>query len=51
MHLFSGQIDEAPTETLPANDAELNERVSALENEVALLKQQLQALLARGTDE
>ncbi|CAI0739444.1 G20.3 [Serratia proteamaculans] len=51
MHLFSGQIDEAPTETFPANDAELNERVSALENEVALLKQQLQALLARGTDE
>ncbi len=51
MHLFSGQIDEAPTEALPANDAELNERVSALENEVALLKQQLQALLARGTDE
>ena len=51
MHLFSGQIDEAPTEALPANDAELNERVSALENEVAQLKQQLQALLARGTDE
>ncbi|CAI0883517.1 YceH family protein [Serratia proteamaculans] len=51
MHLFSGQVDEAPTEALPANDAELNERVSALENEVAQLKQQLQALLARGTDE
>ncbi|WP_413481580.1 YceH family protein [Serratia proteamaculans] len=51
MHLFSGQIDEAPAEALPANDAELNERVSALENEVAQLKQQLQALLARGTDE
>ncbi|SMB38137.1 conserved hypothetical protein [Serratia proteamaculans] len=51
MHLFSGQIDEAPAEALPANDAELNERVSALENEVAQLKQQLQVLLARGTDE
>lgn len=51
MHLFSGQIDEAPAEALPANDAESNERVSALENEVAQLKQQLQALLARGTDE
>ncbi|WP_413507655.1 YceH family protein [Serratia proteamaculans] len=51
MHLFSGQIDEAPAEALPANDAELNDRVSALENEVAQLKQQLQALLARGTDE
>ncbi|HCV66010.1 MAG TPA: DUF480 domain-containing protein [Serratia sp.] len=51
MHLFSGQIDEAPAEALPANDAELNERVSALENEVAQLKQQLQALLARGMDE
>ncbi len=51
MHLFSGQIDEAPAESLPANDTELNDRVSALENEVAQLKQQLQALLARGTDE
>ena len=51
MHLFSGQIDEAATEAAPANDTELSQRVSVLENEVAQLKQQLQALLARGADD
>lgn len=47
MHLFSGPIDEA-AEVAAIDDAELSERVSVLENEVAELKQQLQALLARG---
>lgn len=51
MHLFCGQIDEAPAEALPADDTELNERVSALENEVAQLKQQLQVLLDRESHE
>ncbi len=51
MHLFCGQIDEAPAEALPADDTELNERVSALENEVAQLKQQLQVLLGRESHE
>ncbi|CAI1602651.1 MULTISPECIES: YceH family protein [Serratia] len=49
MHLFCGQIDEAPAEAAFENDAELSQRVSVLENEVAQLKQQLQALLERGT--
>ncbi|CAI0890924.1 G20.3 [Serratia quinivorans] len=49
MHLFCGQIDEAPAEAALENDAELSQRVSVLENEVAQLKQQLQALLERGT--
>ncbi|MDT3250041.1 YceH family protein [Serratia sp. root2] len=48
MHLFSGPIDEAAAEAVATGDAELSERVSVLENEVAELKQQLQALLARG---
>ncbi|WP_346825321.1 YceH family protein [Serratia inhibens] len=48
MHLFSGPIDEAAAEVAAIDDAELSERVSVLENEVAELKQQLQALLARG---
>lgn len=48
MHLFSGQIDEAAADVAQSDDAELSERVSVLENEVAELKQQLQALLARG---
>ncbi|CAI0770763.1 YceH family protein [Serratia quinivorans] len=47
MHLFSGEIDEAPAEAAPENDTELSQRVSVLENEVAQLKQQLQALLLR----
>ncbi|MGB8664367.1 MAG: DUF480 domain-containing protein, partial [Serratia inhibens] len=47
MHLFSGPIDEA-AEVAAIDDAELSERVSVLESEVAELKQQLQALLARG---
>lgn len=51
MHLFCGQIDEAPAEALPADDTELNERVSALENEVAQLKQQLQVLVDRESHE
>ncbi|MCS4266012.1 MULTISPECIES: YceH family protein [Serratia] len=49
MHLFCGQIDEAPAEAALENDAELTQRVSVLESEVAQLKQQLQALLERGT--
>ncbi|ANS43377.1 YceH family protein [Serratia inhibens] len=48
MHLFSGPIDEAAAEVVAIDDAELSERVSVLESEVAELKQQLQALLARG---
>ncbi|HCK00361.1 MAG TPA: DUF480 domain-containing protein [Serratia grimesii] len=51
MHLFCGQIDEAPAEALPSDETALYGRVTALENEVAQLKQQLQALLARGADE
>ncbi|MEQ5970669.1 YceH family protein [Serratia liquefaciens] len=51
MHLFSGQIDEAPAEASTANDSDLHERVSTLENEVAQLKQQVQALLERGSHE
>jgi len=51
MHLFSGQIDEAPAETSTANDSDLHERVSTLENEVVQLKQQVQALLERGSHE
>lgn len=50
MHLFCGQIDEAAPETAPANDTELSQRVSVLENEVAQLKQQLQALLLRESE-
>jgi hypothetical protein len=51
MHLFCGQIDEPPAEALPSDETALYGRVTALENEVAQLKQQLQALLARGADE
>lgn len=51
MHLFSGQIDEAPAEASTANDSDLHERVSTLENEVVQLKQQVQALLERGSHE
>jgi hypothetical protein len=50
MHLFSGEIDEAAAEAAPANDTELSQRVSVLENEVAQLKQQLQALLLRESE-
>ncbi|CAI0841845.1 YceH family protein [Serratia quinivorans] len=50
MHLFSGEIDEAPAEAAPANDTELSQRVSVLENEVAQLKQQVQALLLRESE-
>lgn len=39
MHLFCGQIDEAPAEVLPSEETELHERVTALEHEVAQLKQ------------
>lgn len=48
MHLFSGQIDETTVEVAQIDDADLSERVSVLESEVAELKRQLQALLARG---
>lgn len=51
MHLFCGQIDEEPAEALASDETALHGRVTALENEVAQLKQQLQALLARGADE
>jgi hypothetical protein len=50
MHLFCGQIDEAPAEAAPENDTELSQRVSVLENEVAQLKLQLQALLLRESE-
>jgi len=48
MHLFSGQIDETTTEVAQIDDADLSERVSVLESEVAELKRQLQTLLAGG---
>ncbi|AEF46008.1 UPF0502 protein yceH [Serratia sp. AS12] len=48
MHLFSGEIDETTAEVAQIDDADLSERVSVLESEVAELKRQLQALLARG---
>jgi len=51
MHLFSGQIEEAPAEIEPATGAELSERMAVLEAEVAELKQQLAQLLARGQHE
>lgn len=47
MHLFSGQIEEAPAEVEPTTAGELSERVALLEAEVAALKQQLEHLLAR----
>lgn len=51
MHLFSGQIEEAPAEVEPTTNGELSERVAVLEAEVTTLKQQLERLLARGQDE
>lgn len=52
MHLFSGQIDEAPPAAFDAeDDGELSTRVSALESEVAELKRQLQQLLARDAND
>ncbi|CAI0767309.1 G20.3 [Serratia entomophila] len=51
MHLFSGQIDEAPAEAAAQDDADLSARIGALENDVATLKQQVQQLLARGAHE
>lgn len=47
MHLFSGQIDEAPAALEPEDDGDLGARVSALENEVSELKRLVQHLLAR----
>ncbi|PNO70095.1 YceH family protein [Serratia marcescens] len=47
MHLFSGQIDEAPAALESEDDGDLNARVSALENEVSELKRLVQHLLAR----
>lgn len=51
MHLFSGQVDEAPLALEPETDDELSARVSALEIEVAELKRQMQQLLARETND
>ncbi|PTA80367.1 YceH family protein [Serratia sp. Nf2] len=52
MHLFSGQIDEAPPAAFePEDDGELSARVSALESEVAELKRQLQHLLVRDAND
>ncbi|QJU40469.1 YceH family protein [Serratia marcescens] len=52
MHLFSGQIDEAPPVAFESEfDGELSARVSALESEVAELKRQLQHLLVRGAND
>ncbi|AGP44843.1 YceH family protein [Serratia plymuthica] len=48
MHLFSGQIDETTAQVAQIDDADLSERVSVLESEVAELKRQLQTLLAGG---
>ncbi|BEO04428.1 YceH family protein [Serratia marcescens] len=47
MHLFSGQIDEAPAAFESEDDGDLSARVSALENEVSELKRLVQHLLAR----
>ena len=48
MHLFSGDVDaaSAATESSPATRDDLAARVEALEDEVAGLKQRLDALLA-----
>jgi len=48
MHLFSGDVDAASvaTESGPAISDDLSARVEALEEEVAGLKQRLDALLA-----
>ncbi|MBH1921711.1 YceH family protein [Serratia marcescens] len=51
MHLFSGQVDEAPLALEPETDDELSARISALETEVAELKRQMQQLLARETND
>jgi hypothetical protein len=47
MHLFSGQIDEAPAALESEDDGDLSARVSTLENEVSELKRLVQHLLAR----
>ncbi|AYZ33348.1 YceH family protein [Serratia sp. FDAARGOS_506] len=47
MHLFSGQIDEAPAALESEDDGDLSARVSALENEVSELKRLVQHLLTR----
>ncbi|HAT3727413.1 DUF480 domain-containing protein [Serratia marcescens] len=51
MHLFSGQIDEAPAALESEDDGDLSARVSALENEVLELKRLVQHLLARDTND
>ncbi len=51
MHLFSGQVDEAPLALEPETEDELSARISALEIEVAELKRQMQQLLARETND
>lgn len=47
MHLFSGQIDEAPAALESEDDGDLSAVISALENEVSELKRLVQHLLAR----
>ncbi|HAT4985027.1 TPA: DUF480 domain-containing protein [Serratia marcescens] len=47
MHLFSGQIDEAPAALESEDDGDLSARVSALENEVSELKRLVQHLMTR----
>ena len=47
MHLFSGQIDEAPAALESEDDGDLSAGISALENEVSELKRLVQHLLAR----
>ena len=51
MHLFSGQIDEAPAALESEDDGDLSARISALENEVSELKRLVQHLLARDTND
>lgn len=51
MHLFSGQIDEAPAALESEDDGDLSARVSALENEVSEWKRLVQHLLARDTND
>ncbi len=51
MHLFSGQIDEAPAALESEDDGDLSAVVSALENEVSELKRLVQHLLARDTND
>ncbi|EFE94974.1 DUF480 domain-containing protein [Serratia odorifera] len=51
MHLFSGEITPVEEVQESVDDSMLGERVAALEEQVALLKQQLQQLMARSENE